>query len=209
MEHDRNTRNWGLPSLPLRSRIIPITLLALAILFSLSARTTTDPGLSQAPGEVLLYSQDFESGPPAEWELDPGWQIVEITGGHALSGTGHVWAGVNVGPWGDYRLRFRVKAEGAASVHANYRITQNARYFIGLNPDGLYLQKQVGDTFFEGLASAPGLSSGWHTVEIAGAQFIAGHWHWPAWPPYDCDGDGIITVADIMCVIEQLGANCP
>jgi hypothetical protein len=46
-------------------------------------------------------------------------------------------------------------------------------------------------------------------VDVADVQFIASHWRWPAGPPYDCDGDGIITVIDLMCVVAQWGQACP
>jgi len=37
---------------------------------------------------------------------------------------------------------------------------------------------------------------------------IAGLWHQPAGPPYDCDGDGVITSHDIMCVVQHWGKPC-
>lgn len=122
-----------------------------------------------AQEEVLLYSQDFESGRPAEWELVPGWEIAAIEGGHALAGQGHVWASLQAGSWDDYRMRFRVKLSGGASLHANFRLVGASRYFIGLNREGLYLNKQTGpDSFTGNLASAGALGDGWQLVEIAG-----------------------------------------
>ncbi len=123
-----------------------------------------------AQEEVLLYSQDFESGRPDEWDLGPGWEIAESETGYVLAGQGHVWASLTSGSWSDYRLRFKVKLTGDASVHANFRVTAGpTRYFIGLRRGGLYLSKQTGpDSFSENLASAGGLGDGWKTVEITG-----------------------------------------
>jgi len=43
-------------------------------------------------------------------------------------------------------------------------------------------------------------------VDIGDVQFVAARWHQPAvGQPYDCDGDGVITVADIMCVAAAWG----
>jgi len=122
-----------------------------------------------AQEEVLLYSQDFESGQPDGWKLEPGWEIVEDENGHALAGQGHVWASYTGGSWSDYRLRFRVKLSEDGSLHANFRLAGPARYFIGLNREGLYLNKQTGpDNFSGNLANAGGLGDGWQRIEIAG-----------------------------------------
>ncbi len=111
-----------------------------------------------AQEEVLLYSQDFESGRLEGWNLGPGWEIVESETDHALAGQGHVWASYTAGSWSDYRLRFKVKLTGDASLHANFRVAAGpTRYFIGLNRGGLYLVKQNGpENFTENLANAGG-----------------------------------------------------
>jgi hypothetical protein len=46
-------------------------------------------------------------------------------------------------------------------------------------------------------------------VDIGDIQFIASHWRWSVGPPYDCDGDGTVTVVDMMCVVAQWGQACP
>ena len=89
---------------------------------------------------VLLYSQDFESGQLSDWQLDPGWKITETDAGHAFAGQGHVWASYNGGSWSDYRLGFKVKLSRDATLHANFRKSEELRYFIGLSRDGLSCQ---------------------------------------------------------------------
>ena len=127
---------------------------------------------AQAQDDVILYTQDFENGRPAEWNLSPGWEVTMGESGNVLAGQGHVWATLNDNFLSDYRLRFKLKLNGEAAVHANFRLAAGpSRYFIGLNRNALYLSKQTGpDTFVEDLARAPGLGSGWHNVEIAGSS---------------------------------------
>lgn len=45
-------------------------------------------------------------------------------------------------------------------------------------------------------------------VDIADIQEVANLWYQPALLPYDCDGDGTITVYDIMCAAAQFGEAC-
>ena len=113
---------------------------------------------------------NFE-GDTSAWRLEQGWSVEAIEGGHALRGSGHVWANLQAGPWADYRSTFRLKLEPNAALHANIRVTGASRYFIGLNGDSSYLSKQTSDNqFFDELVTGKPIPSGWHTVEIAAYQ---------------------------------------
>jgi len=127
-----------------------------------------NPAQAQQEGEILLFSWDFENGAPTEWQ-GSGWQVVEVDGGHAFMGQGHIMLPtIPAGLGTDYRLRFRVKLEGNAGMHANVRYNEPARYFIGLWQQGMYLSKQLGEDKFENnLKQANGIGSGWRQVEIA------------------------------------------
>jgi len=126
-------------------------------------------GAASAQEETRLYYQDFESGWPEEWEMDSGWDITESDKGLSLAGQGHTWNTLSSGSWEDYRFRFHLKLDSTATLHANFRLAGPKRYFIGLNQNQLYLVRQSGpDVFSETLANAPGLGTGWHSVEIAG-----------------------------------------
>ncbi len=116
--------------------------------------------------DVLVYSQDFESGPFSEWALEPGWDVInEDTS--VLTGSGHTWARLDAGPFSDMRLLFRIQTTPDSNVHINVHLSGHSRYFIGMNRDILYLSKQIGEgDFLEDLATAPGLISGWQQVEI-------------------------------------------
>jgi hypothetical protein len=46
-------------------------------------------------------------------------------------------------------------------------------------------------------------------VGIEDVMVVANLWGQLAGPPYDCDGDGVITVVDIMCVVIHWGETCP
>jgi photosystem II stability/assembly factor-like uncharacterized protein len=127
-------------------------------------------GVFKPTSASLLYEQDFEAGTAPEWDLDSGWSIINDGGNHVLSGTGHVWASNEQGQWGDHAFRFRVKIN-EGRLHANYRRAHqpnHRRYYVGLSAGQLHLSKQVGGTFDENLATASGLSAGWHTIEITG-----------------------------------------
>jgi photosystem II stability/assembly factor-like uncharacterized protein len=128
-----------------------------------------------------LLQETFDSGSVAGWRFsdsagrpltNQAWRIEPESGGNwVLSGTEHNWANlVQSYSWGDFRLRVRVKLL-AGSLHLNYRLGNEGRYFIGMAPWGMSLSKQYWpSTFFNGLAqSAVSNPIGvWHTVEIAG-----------------------------------------
>ena len=147
-----------------------ITTLLVMLLILLGTTAASIPAgriLAHLGQENILYSQDFNTGEASEWSLEPGWQIVPSEGGYALSGLGHVWARTSEGPWTDYFLRFRVKLDANAALHANVRVSGAIRYFIGVNRQGMYLSKQTDlNEFRENLAQASGLGVGWHLVQI-------------------------------------------
>lgn len=142
-------------------RVKRATLTRLLGLLCVTIFCTMATSPSQAD-DTLLYSEDFDSGQADGWILEPGWQVAADGDGYVLSGSGHVWAQADAGPWSDYRFRFRVDV-GSGSLHANFRMPstgQFSRYYLGLNSGGLYLSKRVDTTFFENLDTASGLSSG-------------------------------------------------
>jgi photosystem II stability/assembly factor-like uncharacterized protein len=150
-------------------RKIPSPPFILLLALALSPAFLPGRPVSASPAaQDLLYSQDFDSGSAPEWQFENGWAIAPSESGYALKGASHVWARMPAGAWSDYFLRFRVKLDGDASLHANVMLVGAMRYFIGVNRHNLYLSKQTGpDTFFNNLASGPALGAGWHTLEIS------------------------------------------
>ena len=145
-----------------------LSLLLSSLLMLFLSLCPASPVFSQDSPETLLYSQNFEQEYAPEWTFETGWTIVPVEDGHALSGTGHTWARLEAGTWSDFRLKFRIHLAPGASTHINIRSSGSLRYFFGLNQQSIYLSKQTApDTFQGDLASAPGLSSSWHDIEIA------------------------------------------
>jgi photosystem II stability/assembly factor-like uncharacterized protein len=127
---------------------------------------------AQEIAEALVVDMNFE-GDTSGWQLEQGWSVDEIEGGHALRGSGHAWARFSEGPWADYHYTFRLKLDPNASLHANIRVTGAARYFITLDGNSSSLSKQTSETdFFNELAKGKPVRSGWHTVEIAANQAL-------------------------------------
>jgi len=143
---------------------LPIILVVITLIALLSS------ALVSAQEDSLLYFQDFESGWPDRWESEYGWEVAESDSGFALYGSGHNWVFLNSDPWDDYTLRFKLKLNPNAILHANFRFSDGpTRYFIGITPIHLYLSKQTGpDQFFEGLAESIGIGDAWTTIEIKG-----------------------------------------
>ena len=119
-------------------------------------------------GWKTLFQDNLESGNADHWRLDSGWQIEQEDSNFILSGSGHNWARVNTGSnWTDYRFSSRVKLINEG-VHLNVRVNNTGRYYIGFNDGGVFLHKQLGNTFFNYLARADfAVSTGqWHIVSI-------------------------------------------
>ncbi|MFQ6100361.1 MAG: YCF48-related protein [Anaerolineae bacterium] len=125
---------------------------------------------AQAPGEVILYQEDFEDGQAPGWDLEPGWQVVQDGEDWVLAGEGHHWARPDVTFGSDFRLQFRLKLL-RGGIHLVYRLNDSGRYFVGFHEGGSHLSKQYWpDTFVDGLAASdtPHNPGAWHQVEIAG-----------------------------------------
>ncbi len=123
-------------------------------------------------GWTVLFQDNFEDSNANEWQLDAGWEVEHEDKNYVLSGSGHTWATLNTEHnWTDYSFKAKVKLiEG--SVHLNYRVSDNGRYFIGFHAGGLYLNKETPwDTFYDLTSNdVPHSPNAWYNVEIVGAQ---------------------------------------
>ncbi len=145
-----------------------ISLFLIFLIFSFYFPGNLSPVIAQDAEEILFFSEDFENGNPDVWEFEPGWEIIELDGSHVLKGESHHFAWPLTDSWQDYRLRFRVKFENDAALHANIRAQMPVRYFTGIGINHLYLSKQLGgNEFKENLAQQGGIGSGWHNVELS------------------------------------------
>jgi hypothetical protein len=125
-----------------------------------------------APG--VFYCEDFEDGQADGWELGSGWRVEREDSNYVLSGRGHNWSTLAGYEWDDYRVRFRLKLL-QGSIHLNYRLTEASRYFIGFHQGGLYLSRQMRDTFTDlATIEASHQLNRWYEVEIVG---WGGHLH--------------------------------
>ncbi|MFZ5918181.1 MAG: VPS10 domain-containing protein [Chloroflexota bacterium] len=144
----------------------------LALAFGLGIALLSAPlaSLAQAPGEAMLYQETFDATQAEDWQLDPGWQVIQEDGNAVLAGDGHHWARPNVTFGGDFRVQFRLKLLRGA-IHLVYRLNNEGRYYIGFHQGSSNLSKQYWpDTFIDGLAasSVSHEMGTWHAVEIAG-----------------------------------------
>ena len=100
--------------------------------------------------------------------MESGWSIQKDGSNYLLGGSGHKWASLSNHSWTDYRVVFRLKLD-SGTIHLNYRISENGRYFVGFSDWGLYITRQVNDNFTDLTNVEKYHSLGrWYTVEIAG-----------------------------------------
>jgi hypothetical protein len=100
------------------------------VLFSILAGVILFSSMIQA--ETVLFLDDFESGHPSQWVLDPGWEVLNDAGNFVLSGRNHSFARTGDRNWRNYSFQAKVKLKaGHSAVHLNYRAVCE-RYFIAL-----------------------------------------------------------------------------
>jgi photosystem II stability/assembly factor-like uncharacterized protein len=125
---------------------------------------------SSPQAATVLFRDDFQSGTPSQWRLDPGWQVLDDGGNFVLAGSGHSFASAGDRNWSNYRFRARVKLTGTgAAVHMNYRALCE-RYFIGFNSSALYLNKTKPCGTHTSMVNIPEAHQvgRWYTLEILG-----------------------------------------
>jgi len=121
---------------------------------------------SQSAWDTLFYD-DFTGGSSENWTLEEEWQVVQSGDNYFLKGLNHHWARCNTGGlWSDYGFTSKIRIV-SETMHINFHVGDEWRYFLGFSKDGFYLDKQVGDQFFN-LADQPlSVTEGvWHSVEI-------------------------------------------
>lgn len=119
---------------------------------------------------ALLFQDNFEDGVVENWELEQGWEIKSEKDNYILSGSGHRWARPNVSGWTDYTIEADIKII-RGSLHFNIRHNTgevSSRYFLGIHQSGLYLNKQIGEDFFDLIGlSKPLNSKKWNKFKIS------------------------------------------
>jgi serine/threonine protein kinase len=115
------------------------------------ARATITKAPTYPPG--VLFQANFDNGlVPSDWNIS-GWRIQD----GALCGSGHSFTGASKGNgWQNYAAKFRLRLD-AGTINLNLR--QSAvpngldRYFVSVSKTGFELNKQIGETFQNSLAS--------------------------------------------------------
>ncbi|MCA9978833.1 MAG: hypothetical protein KC413_23900, partial [Anaerolineales bacterium] len=80
----------------------------------------------------VIYCEDFEKGRADNWDLEPGWEIVESSANHYLQGSENSFAILQHMGWADYRLRFRFKIDqGRLQLFFRYFPEEMQWYTIG------------------------------------------------------------------------------
>ncbi len=122
-----------------------------------------------APQVATLFSDNFESG-TSNWDLDTNWNTVNDGGGTVLEGNGPTWAVLNSGQgWSDYTFETKVKIV-SGTAHLIFRLNdQRGRYFLGIQPSGMYLRREAPWGQFETLTtdSTPFNSNVWYTISVS------------------------------------------
>jgi len=150
---------------------------------------TITPTLTLEPcRRGVWYCENFNDGLAQSWNLEQGWSVED----EYLYGTGHHFAILDGYSWDNYRVTYNLYLEGG-TIHLNYRLTPVSggfnRYFIGVNQYGMYLSKQVGGEFYDGIVSTTWSDSleGWHTIDIFG---------WNGHILVEMDGESMLEYAD-------------
>jgi photosystem II stability/assembly factor-like uncharacterized protein len=141
------------------------------ILVILISLVLLDLPVSNCYGETVLFQDDFGSGNADRWQLESGWKIEKDAGNFVLSGSTHTWATIGNFKWQNFRFKSKVKLlDPTSGVHINYRINGCNRYFVGFNPEGLYLNKTYPCTSLSELnqVSENHNVNQWYGVEIVG-----------------------------------------
>ncbi len=119
-------------------------------------------------GEGSLFYDGFENGGRG-WDLEAGWTLAEDGADPVLKGSGHSWAALREGSWGNlaFSARFRLSV---GAIHFNLRRNfipgGQDRYFVGIIRSRVYLHRQAGNSFAELAGAELDLDDGWHRIDI-------------------------------------------
>jgi len=121
-----------------------------------------------------LFLENFESV-IQNWSLEEGWYLERIGNNTVLKGRGHKWSRLENRGWVNYAFKAKFKLI-QGTIHFNYRHSELEdgphRYFIGVSSDVLYLNKQIGNKFYDLAEASIKLDNGWHEIEIRGYEDI-------------------------------------
>ncbi|UCG69789.1 MAG: hypothetical protein JSV09_01850 [Thermoplasmata archaeon] len=119
--------------------------------------------------ECQSFEDDFEDGRMDKWNVEgSGWSVTSENGNFVLQGIGHKWARAGSESWGNYTFKTKVMLL-QGSVHVNFRMSDEGRYFLGFHQGGLYLQKQFNRwSEFTNLISdgQPHTLNEWYDLEV-------------------------------------------
>ena len=151
---------------PARGCRVPVCLLALCLALAQPCGGGTT--------KITLFHDDFQDGVAGGWDLASGWSVqLEDGTNYVLNGTDHRWAVPVVGDdWTDYELTARVKLI-SGNLHVVCRMTnKRGRFFIGIHPGGMYLEKEAPWGNFNSVAATnmPVAQDAWHTVRVLAVQ---------------------------------------
>lgn len=120
------------------------------------------------PEGELLYAENFDREEISGWEWEDGWSLEE----GFLRGEGHFFADYTLESWKDLTLIVRFfPTKGREGIHINTRSSDTGRYFVTINPEGVYLLKQLGwgrnQEFFNlAFQNSSFEWEAWHTLEF-------------------------------------------
>ncbi len=139
--------------------------MGLLLIFISSDVKSQNPNIN----EFVLFEDDFEDGTNSNWELAPQWKMQNEPRNSYLTGRGHSWANLKIGNnWTNYRvnLKFRILNEG---FHLMVRLNNQGRYYVGVDQDGLTLNKQFFPNQFLPTLEQKGFTirrNTWHTITV-------------------------------------------
>ena len=119
---------------------------------------------------TIYFADNFKGNVADSWELESGWRVEHEELNYLLCGEGHSWARLRKGEdWTNYSFQFRLKILQGV-IHANYRLSERGRYFIGFHEKGLYLKKEApwGKFFDLKIGYSQHDFKVWRNIEIKG-----------------------------------------
>ena len=127
-----------------------ITLILLLLVTQVYFGSMASVAADDAEHVYVIFQDDFEEGEAGDWAisifpdapLGSGWAVELDDGNHVMSQRGHVWAEAGDFTWTNYTFEFKVKFKLLTSgAHINFRMSES-RYFLGIYPNLLTLEKE-------------------------------------------------------------------